>query len=198
MDADGDVRCSAGEGGRIAIAGVGDGKCKGISAYIIAASADFQTAWNEEKAVLQEKMEEVDAMVDLYSGFANAYDELILEAQRRRHVKHKMEKAIKETVKYLQQLYQGSHPFCIPSISGVESTNLRHLDDMEHRETFRSEHADYIPADLWAGLLNPPPTYRFVIEDEEIAALPDIGREVYEAAMKRAKARIKPSVRPDA
>jgi autophagy-related protein 17 len=68
---------------------------------------------------------------------------------------------------------------------------------MEQRETFRSEHADYIPADLWAGLLNPPPTYRFVIEDEEIAALPDISREVYEAALKRAKARIKPSVRPD-
>jgi len=69
---------------------------------------------------------------------------------------------------------------------------------MEHRETFRSEHADYIPADLWAGLLNPPPSYRFVIEDEEIAALPDISREVYEAALKRTKARLKPSVRPDA
>jgi len=74
----------------------------------IAASADFQTAWSEEKSVLQEKMEEVDSMVDLYSGFASAYDELILEAQRRRHVKHKMEKAIKETVRYLQQLYQGT------------------------------------------------------------------------------------------
>jgi len=47
----------------------------------------------------------------LYSGFAGAYDELILEAQRRKHVKHKMEKAIKETVKYLQQLYQGWQPF---------------------------------------------------------------------------------------
>ena len=77
----------------------------------IAACAEFQTAWSEEKAVLQEKMDEVDSMVDLYSGFAGAYDELILEAQRRKHVKHKMEKAIKETVKYLQQLYQGLQPF---------------------------------------------------------------------------------------
>lgn len=171
---------------------------RNIHGYI-AASADFQSAWSEEKAVLQEKMEEVDSMVELYSGFANAYDELILEAQRRKHVKHKMEKAIKETVKYLQQLYQGQHLFrLLLAYLCLASANFCISDDKEQRETFRSEHADTIPIDLWAGLLNPPPSYRFVIEDEEIAVLPDISREVFEAALKRVKARLRPSVRPDA
>lgn len=72
-------------------------------------SAEFQSAWADEKAFLLEKMEEVEALADFNSGFADAHDGLIVEAQRRKHVRNKMEKIMKEAMSHIEQLYQGRH-----------------------------------------------------------------------------------------
>lgn len=70
-------------------------------------SAEFQGAWTDEKALLMVKMEEVEALANFNSGFADAYDGLIVEAQRRKHVRNRMEKIMKEAMSHIEQLYQG-------------------------------------------------------------------------------------------
>jgi len=80
-------------------------------------TSEFQMSWAEEKALLLEKMEEVEVLADFNAGFAEAYDGLIIEAQRRRHVKNKMERIMKEALSHVQQLYQGSlTPTFVPRI----------------------------------------------------------------------------------
>jgi autophagy-related protein 17 len=73
----------------------------------ISACTEFQQAWDEERELLNEKLEELEGLRDFYFGFSGAYDELILEIQRRRQVKRDMEKVIKATMNELEALYQG-------------------------------------------------------------------------------------------
>jgi autophagy-related protein 17 len=73
----------------------------------ISACSDFQTAWEEEKAVLSEKMEGLEGLRDFYSGFSEAYDDLIIEVQRRKLVRHNMEKVITRAMADLDKLYKG-------------------------------------------------------------------------------------------
>lgn len=73
----------------------------------ITACAVFQGAWEDEKAVLNEKMGGLEGLREFYSGFADAYDGLIVEVQRRKHVKRETEKVIKAATGELEKLYQG-------------------------------------------------------------------------------------------
>jgi autophagy-related protein 17 len=73
----------------------------------IAACSDFQAAWEEEKAILGEKMEGLEGLRDFYSGFSEAYDDLIIEVQRRKLVKHSMEKVISSAMAELDKLHKG-------------------------------------------------------------------------------------------
>ncbi|RDI86721.1 hypothetical protein Vi05172_g3151 [Venturia inaequalis] len=142
----------------------------------ITACAIFQGAWEDEKAVLSEKKEGLEGLKEFYSGFADAYDGLIIEVQRRKHVKKETEKVIKSAMGDLEKLYQA---------------------DLEERESFRTDQADYIPSDLWAGLVNPPTRFRIVQADEDgDDDIPDIKKSVFEKAMQRVKERQKPFKRP--
>lgn len=89
-------------------------------------STEFQSAWAEVKTVLLEKMEEVEALADFNSSFGDAYDGLIVEAQRRKHVKNKMEKIMREAVSHIERLYQGSRRFCISPLLALTSSSRRH------------------------------------------------------------------------
>lgn len=73
----------------------------------ITACAVFQGAWEDEKAVLGERKEGLEGLKEFYSGFANAYDGLIVEVQRRKHVKKETEKVIKAAMGELEKLHQG-------------------------------------------------------------------------------------------
>jgi autophagy-related protein 17 len=81
-----------------------------IPSYIIAC-AEFQGAWEEEKAILNEKMEGLEGLRDFYAGFADAYDDLIVEVQRRKRAKREMEKVIEGTMAELETIYQGNNLF---------------------------------------------------------------------------------------
>jgi autophagy-related protein 17 len=74
----------------------------------ITACTEFQGAWEEEKAMLSEKMEGLEGLRDFYAGFADAYDGLIVEVQRRKRVKREMEKVIAGAMAELETLYQGT------------------------------------------------------------------------------------------
>ena len=140
----------------------------------IAAAADFQGQWEEEKQALIEKAEEVDSSVSIFAGFSGAYDGLIVEAQRRRHVKARMERIMDKAINEIERLHQ---------------------EDANEREAFRKDQAEYLPVDIWPGLLNAPPRYEFVSVDEEASNLPDIKKSAFEAALNRLRARMQPSLR---
>jgi autophagy-related protein 17 len=79
-----------------------------IPAYITAC-AEFQGAWEEEKAILNDKMEGLEGLRDFYAGFADAYDDLIVEVQRRKRAKREMEKVIAAAMADLETIYQGNN-----------------------------------------------------------------------------------------
>lgn len=74
----------------------------------ITGCTDFQAAWEDEKEVLATKMEEIEGLTEFYSGFARGYDGLIIEVQRRRHVKREMEKIAKSATSQIEKLYKGT------------------------------------------------------------------------------------------
>ena len=139
----------------------------------ITAAAEFRAHWEEEKQTLTERAEEMNNTISIFAGFSTAYDGLIVETQRRRHVKARMERIMEKAMNEIEKLYQ---------------------EDMNEREAFRRDQAEYLPSDIWPGLLNAPPRYEFVSVDEEAGVLPEVGKSVYEAALKRLRARIKPSM----
>ncbi|KAF2397947.1 hypothetical protein EJ06DRAFT_497344 [Trichodelitschia bisporula] len=127
----------------------------------IAACLDFQGAWEEEKGVLRAKMDEVEGLREFYSGFAGAYDGLLVEAHRRLLVKREMEKVVHAASVQIERLYQA---------------------DLKEREKFRAAQAEYIPSDLWPGLTRPPPAYTVALEEGDC---PEIGAAALEGAVKR-------------
>lgn len=58
-------------------------------------------------------------------------------------------------------------------------------EDFRDRETFKGKYGDWLPVDLWPGLMDPP--VRFGIEKDLQGGreLPALGKEVIEKAMRR-------------
>jgi len=139
----------------------------------ISACAEFQRAWEDEKTILLEKLEELEGLRDFYAGFGDAYDELVLEVHRRRQVRRDMDKVMKNAIQELDALYE---------------------DDANRRDSFRENQAEFIPSDLWPGLVNAPPRFRIVREEgeEDDDIIPDIKKSVIERSLKRVKERQKP------
>ena len=157
-----------------------------IPSYITAC-AEFQIAWEEEKAVMLDKLQELEGLREFYSGFSDAYDELLIEVQRRKRVRREMEKVIKAAMDDLVKLYQGLSVVCTPCC-------FAHilLADLDRREEFRINQAEFIPSDLWPGLVNPPTRFHLVQADGYVDEVPDIRKSVFEKALLRVKERQKP------
>ncbi|KAF2433646.1 hypothetical protein EJ08DRAFT_61992 [Tothia fuscella] len=143
--------------------------------HYIAACSDFQAAWEEEKAVLSGKVDELEELRSFCSSFGDAYDDLLLEVHRRKVVRQEMEKVISNAMTQVEKLYQA---------------------DFEAREVFRSAQGEYIPADLWAGLVNAPARYQVTQEEADVDEIPQIKKSVFEKASQRQKDRTKPFKRP--
>jgi autophagy-related protein 17 len=73
----------------------------------VSACAIFQQTWEDEKAVLVTRVDEMAGLNEFYQGFAQGYDNLIVEVQRRRKAKREMEKLVSSTLDKLDKLYKG-------------------------------------------------------------------------------------------
>lgn len=127
----------------------------------------FLARWGEEKLKIREGMAGLEDLRDVYYNFLGAYDGLIVEVARRKAVRNKMEKVIREAHSKLQQLYD---------------------DDIEEREAFRLDRGEYLPMDIWPGLSDPPPRYAFSRVGDARESVPDLPRKTVEEALKRLKA----------
>lgn len=130
-------------------------------------SQTFVTRWGEEKLKIEEGMEGLEDLRDVYRSFLGAYDGLIVEVARRKAVRNQMDKVVREAHSKLQQLYE---------------------DDVKEREAFRLDQGEYLPMDIWSGLSDPPPKYAFSRIGDDRESVPDLPRKTVEDALKRLKA----------
>jgi len=73
----------------------------------IAASSKFASNWSREKQSMKEMMGELDGLRDFYDAFLRAYDDLVIEIVRRKAVKAKTEKIVKDAMTKIDKLYNG-------------------------------------------------------------------------------------------
>ncbi|PYH95284.1 kinase activator [Aspergillus ellipticus CBS 707.79] len=106
----------------------------------IAQAHNFTRVWNEEHDRINGGLADLSDLNSLYDGFLEAYDGLILEVARRRHVRQRVEKVLRDTKHKLDQLYE---------------------EDVNARETFRVEQGDYLPSDIWPGIGREPMRIEF-------------------------------------
>ncbi|PWY89427.1 hypothetical protein BO94DRAFT_35166 [Aspergillus sclerotioniger CBS 115572] len=106
----------------------------------IAHAHNFTRVWNEEHDCINGGLADLSDLNSLYDGFLEAYDGLILEVARRRHVRHRVEKVLRDAKHKLDQLYE---------------------EDVNARETFRVEQGDYLPSDIWPGIGREPMRIEF-------------------------------------
>jgi autophagy-related protein 17 len=63
---------------------------------------------------------------------------------------------------------------------------------LEERGNFQANQAEYIPSDLWPGLVNAPTRFQIVHAEDEDDDIPDIKKSVFEKALQRVRERAKP------
>jgi autophagy-related protein 17 len=146
----------------------------------VSSCAVFQQAWEDEKGILTQRMEEIESLTEFYVGFAGGYDDLIIEVQRRRKVRRDMEKIASHALSQIEKLYKRMFSFhCLFDFI------LTMTDEVERREEFKAELGEFLPIDIWPGLMNPPIRYEVSAVGEEANNLPDLKRDVIEKAMQR-------------
>ncbi|KAL4939628.1 hypothetical protein BDV06DRAFT_198516 [Aspergillus oleicola] len=106
----------------------------------IAQAHSFTAVWNDEHDRIKSGLADLSDLSALYDGFLDAYDGLIIEVARRRHVRHRVEKILRDTRLKLDSL---------------------HEEDVAARETFRVKQGDYLPSDIWPGLSQEPMRVEF-------------------------------------
>ena len=133
-----------------------------LPAYI-SQSQIFLIQLEDQKAKMSERLEEHEGLREFYDGFVQAYDNLLIEIGRRKALEVRMEKEVETAMKRIEKLYD---------------------DDLEEREVFKNEQGDFLPVDIWPGLMSAPLRYR-IIADDEVERVPDISKSVIHGAIKR-------------
>ena len=139
----------------------------GLSTYVMQ-SHIFLAKWDEEKAKIEERMEELEDLREFYNGFLGAYDKLIIEIGRRKAMESKMKKAAEDAMAKIERLY---------------------AEDLADRDAFRQEQGDFLPVDIWPGLMMPPMRYKICQEDGTAKSVPDISASVIQRAIRRVSGR---------
>ncbi|CAK7243374.1 MAG: hypothetical protein STHCBS139747_004893 [Sporothrix thermara] len=100
-----------------------------------AAEAEFVARWGNERDVVADRLDDMDELRAFYEGYANAYDTLILEAERRRTVEAKIQTVWRKARDAVERLVEA---------------------DRGERANFRQEVGEFLPTDLWLDMDRPP------------------------------------------
>lgn len=103
----------------------------GRVASYIASEAEFLQRWEDERFTIYGKLGEMDDLRDFYEKYAGAYDNLILEVERRRLVEDKIQNIWRKAKDSVDKLVE---------------------NDRREREGFRQDIGEFIPTDLWPGM----------------------------------------------
>lgn len=134
----------------------------------ISSSRSFIGRWADLRAQLEAQMDDLEAMRVFYEGYLGCYDGLILEVARR--------KAAEEKVKHVLR-------------KAMEQVKRIHDTDTRERESFRREVGDFLPSDLWPGLVADAPKLEIGVVGDGEKSTPQLDKVVVEAAFKRERER---------
>ena len=124
----------------------------------------FLMRWDEDKAAIDERLDELEDLIEVYGGFLRAYDNLLIEIGRRKDQELEVEQVIQEARARLEKLYD---------------------DELEQREIFKKEHGEFLPVDIWPGLKDRPLRYSISSVDDQASRVPDISKSVIYRAIQR-------------
>jgi autophagy-related protein 17 len=116
------------------------------------AARSFWHAWETEKETLIKGYHEVNGLREFYEGFLAAYDDLIVEARRRDQVNERMEAIVQDATQRINEIYES---------------------EVKARASFTKLQAEYLPADIWPGLIELPTKYEIVA----VGIAPEVGDE---------------------
>lgn len=126
----------------------------------------FVMRWDDEKIKVEEHLEELEGLRLFYDGFLKAYDNLLIEIDRRKTLELKAEKVAQEAMMRIQKLYEA---------------------DVEERDAFKREQGEFLPGDIWPGLTAAPLKYQIVpVGDDRV---PDVTKPVLQEARRRVSGR---------
>lgn len=128
----------------------------------------FLMRWDEEKLNIQERMDDLEGMREFYDGFLRAYDNLIIEIDRRKMMQGKMEKVVEDAMAKIERL---------------------HEEDARKRDAFKEEQGDFLPIDIWPGLTAVPVRYEIVPVNKDAASMPDVSKSIIQQATRRVNSR---------
>lgn len=134
-----------------------------LSGYI-SQSQNFLLKWGDAKGTIEERLEELEALRDFYNGFLRAYDNLIIEIGRRKAMEERMDRVAQEAISKLDKLHEA---------------------DVEEREAFKKAQGDFLPVDIWPGLMNAPLRFDIREADGDAERVPDISKSVIRKAILR-------------
>jgi len=134
----------------------------------ITQSQIFLMRWDEEKLNIADRMEELEGMREFYGGFLGAYDNLIIEIARRRAIQSKMEKVVEDAMAKIERFYE---------------------EDAAQRDAFKQEQGDFLPVDIWPGLMTAPVKYEVLPIDKDDGGMPEVAKSVLQRAIRRVSSR---------
>ena len=129
----------------------------------------FAMRWDDEKAKIEERMDELEELRLFYDGFLKAYDNLLIEIGRRKSLELKMDKVAQDAMVKIQKLYE---------------------DDVEERESFKKEQGDFLPVDIWPGLMAGPLRYEILPISQGADKVPKVSKSVIQEAIHRVRGRV--------
>ena len=138
----------------------------------ITRSEVFLLRWDSERAKIDDQLQELEDLSQIYSGFLRAYDNLLIEVGRRKLMEEKMDKEVQAAKTRLEKLY---------------------IDDAQQREAFRREQGDCLPVDIWPDLAAAPMRFEIAPVNGEMNQVPDISKSVIHRAIRRVHGDKKPS-----
>ncbi|KAL9637257.1 MAG: hypothetical protein Q9164_002302 [Protoblastenia rupestris] len=130
----------------------------------ITRNQNFLTRWDEARARIDERLEELENAKGFYEGFLRAYDNLIIEIGRRKSNEAKMKRVVQDAISSLEKLYE---------------------DDFYEREAFKKEQGEFLPVDIWPALLNAPTKFNVGPVGGVVEEVPDISKSVIHKAIRR-------------
>ncbi|KAF1809353.1 hypothetical protein P152DRAFT_441884 [Eremomyces bilateralis CBS 781.70] len=134
----------------------------------VSGTAVFLSAWDAEKETLATQLEELDGLVQIYQGFEEAYDNMIMETVRRERVRAHIDKVLSSALSKVEKLVG---------------------QDAKAREEFRAEVGEFLPGDIWAGLMDPPSRWEVRQVEGSVADMPNLSERTLEDADRRVRRR---------
>lgn len=134
----------------------------------IAQSQIYLMRWDDEKARIDERMEELEGLREFYDGFLAAYDNLLIEIGRRKALEMKVEKVVQDALHKIEKLYE---------------------NDAEARDDFRQEQGDFLPIDIWPGMTQGPLRYELSPVEIDNFRVPEVSKSVIQQALNRVNAK---------